>query len=96
MSDEKMNVQPCLKQRKRTSPYIYRIPYKAQLVIHARVRGRDRRWRGVRFSDECSVQINSGGDREWCFRLPDEAYRHEMVEEKSTGRPPQQMVWGQI
>jgi hypothetical protein len=50
----------------------------------------------VRFSDDCSVQVGSSRDREWCFRLPEEKWRHEMVEELDTGRPAAQMVWGSI
>jgi hypothetical protein len=46
----------------------------------------------MRFSNKCLVQVGSGRDREWCFQLPEEKWRHEMVEELNTGRPAAQMV----
>jgi transposase len=52
--------------------------------------------RTVKFSDECSVEVNSGGDGEWCFRYPEERWRQEMIQEKEKSKRPSQMVWGAI
>lgn len=56
------------------------------------------RWkhRPLKFSDECSLQKGSGANQEWCFRFPWEKWKPEMVSTVSTGRAPQQMVWGSI
>jgi hypothetical protein len=50
----------------------------------------------MRFSNKCSVQVGSSRDQEWCFRLPEEKWRHKMVKELHTGQPAAQMVWGSI
>ncbi|KAF2258470.1 hypothetical protein CC78DRAFT_594991 [Lojkania enalia] len=46
----------------------------------------------LRFSDECSIQLGSGSDGEWCFRYPHEKWDREMIEEHSTSRPRAQIV----
>lgn len=52
--------------------------------------------RTVKFSDECSVQKGSGGTQEWCFRYPEEKWKHRMLTEARASQGPQQMVWGAI
>jgi hypothetical protein len=49
-----------------------------------------------RFSDECSIARGSGHNTTWVWRLPEEKWSHEMVEEISTARQPARMVWGSI
>jgi transposase len=52
--------------------------------------------RTLKLSDECSVQKGSGHNTEWCFRLPWEKWKKEMITEVSTSRKPAQMVWASI
>ena len=49
-----------------------------------------------RFSDECSVARGSGHNTTWVWRLPEEKWSHEMVEEVNTARQPARMVWASI
>jgi hypothetical protein len=53
-----------------------------------------RRW--FKFSDECSIARGSGHNTLWVWRLPDEKWSHEMVEEVTTARQPAWMVWASI
>jgi hypothetical protein len=80
------------KFRCKRRPKIVRKSARERLQWERRWRSFDFKRRTMRFSDECSVQVGSGSDPEWCFRLPDEKWRHEMVEELATGRPAAQMV----
>jgi transposase len=58
----------------------------------------DFNWRRVtfRFSDECSVEKDSGQNTEWVFRFADEKWKPRMITERSTSRGPQQIVWACI
>ncbi|OCK73154.1 hypothetical protein K432DRAFT_313566, partial [Lepidopterella palustris CBS 459.81] len=35
--------------------------------------------RTVKFSDECSVELGSGANAEWCFRYPEEKWNPNMI-----------------
>jgi hypothetical protein len=58
--------------------------------------GFDWRRRWFKFSDECSIARGSGHNTPWVWRLPDEKWSHEMVEEVTTARQPARMVWASI
>ena len=48
------------------------------------------------FSDECSVEVGTGKDRQWSFHYPWEKYGHRFIEEKEKAHGLRQMVWGAI
>ena len=53
-----------------------------------------RRW--FKFSDECSVARGSGHNTTWVWRLPEDKWSHEMVEEVATSQQPARMIWASI
>jgi hypothetical protein len=71
------------------------IPTVAKLRLQFSRKYRNFNWKRytVKFSDECSVEVGSGADREWCFRFASEKYDPEMVQEKEKSKRPSQMVW---
>lgn len=50
----------------------------------------------IRFSDECSVARGSGHHTPWVWRLPEDKWSHNMIEEVTTARQPARMVWASI
>jgi len=48
------------------------------------------------FSDECSVEVGCGRDKQWAFMYPWEKYDHDKTEEKQKAHGLRQMVWGAI
>jgi len=50
----------------------------------------------LRFSDECSIARGSGHNAEWVWRLPDEKWDHNKLEEVDTHQQPAWMVWASI
>jgi hypothetical protein len=52
--------------------------------------------RTLKFSDECSIEKESGHNQEWCFRSPWEKWKPEMMSALPTSRKPAQMVWACI
>ena len=61
-------------------------------------RHRDMAWgrTRIRFSDECSIEIGSGAEREWAFSYPHEIWDHDKIQEKEKGKKLSQMVWASI
>jgi hypothetical protein len=53
-------------------------------------------WRRTYFSDECSFERGSGKDREWAFRLPNEQWNHNMIQETRKGHDISQMFFAFI
>jgi transposase len=45
-------------------------------------------------SDECSIEVGCGQNREWVFRFDDEKWDHNMIQEQKKGKTISQMVWG--
>ncbi len=50
----------------------------------------------VILTDECSVARGSGHNPTWVWRLPNQKWEHDYIEEVKTGRQPARMVWGAI
>lgn len=51
------------------------------------------RWRKYMWSDECSVERGSGKKQVWCFGLPQDKWKPEMVETYRSGKDIRVMVW---
>jgi transposase len=51
-------------------------------------------WRKYMWSDECSVERGSGGNREWVFRTPVQKWQKEMIQIYKKGKDISIMVWG--
>ena len=53
-------------------------------------------WCTVIFSDECSLERGSGGQRIWVFRTPSQKWDKEMIEPYKKGKDIRIMIWGGI
>ena len=91
MADEGLH-----KFRAKRRPKISRQTAELRLAVAHAWQGFDWNRRVFRFSDECSVARGSGHDTTWVWRLPDEKWSHEMVEEVTTAHQPARMVWASI
>ena len=91
-----MDTEGYHKLRSRNRPKVNKDTARQRLDVADEWTGVDFGRYTIRLSDECSVARGSGHNTPWVWRVREDRWSHEMVEEVTTAHQPARMVWASV